>query len=121
TRLAQRTIPGVLHIDGSARVQSVTAQMDGSLFRLVTAFRRSTGIPVLGNTSLNDAGEPIANRLSEAVHFAAGKGIKSLIANSTKLIRLRNSRTDYRGPLDRAREYFDSPPNIDLPKFLQRE
>jgi carbamoyltransferase len=121
TELARREIPGVLHIDGTARVQSVTSQTNLALFRLLTAFRRNTGVPVLSNTSLNDAGEPIINRLSEAVHFAAGKGIKSLIVNSTKLIRLRDSRASYHGPLARAQEYFGPPPNIDLGKFLQQE
>ncbi len=121
TELARRQIRGVLHIDGTARVQSVTAETSLALFWLVMAFRRNTGVPVLGNTSLNDAGEPIANRLSEAIYFAAGKGIKSLIANSTKLIQLRDSRASYRGPLARGRKYFDPPPSIDQGKFLQRE
>ena len=121
TELARREIPGVLHIDGTARVQSVTSETNPALFRLLIAFRRNTGVPVLSNTSLNDAGEPIINRLSEAVHFAAGKGIKSLIVNSTKLIRLRDSRASYCGPLTRTQEYFGPPPDIDQEEFLKRE
>jgi carbamoyltransferase len=121
TGLARREIPGVLHIDGTARVQSVTSETNPALSRLIIAFKRNTGVPVLSNTSLNDAGEPIINRLSEAVHFAAGKGIKSLIVNSTKLIRLRDSRASYYGPLARAQEYFGPPPNIDQEEFLKRE
>ena len=121
TELARREIPGVLHIDCTARVQSVTPETSSVLYRLMAAFRRNTGVPVLSNTSLNDAGEPIVNRLSEAVYFAAGKGIKSLVVNSTMLIRLRDSRATYRGPLARARQYFDPPSNLDEEAFLRRE
>ncbi|MGO4613001.1 carbamoyltransferase C-terminal domain-containing protein [Nocardia sp. 2YAB30] len=113
TDLAYRTIPGVLHLDRSARVQSVDSRTNPALAEVLTAFKRRTSIPVLGNTSLNDAGEPIANRLSEALHFAAGKGIRSLVVNASTLVRLRDAQADYSGPLPRLRSFFDPPSDAD--------
>ena len=52
-------IPGVVHVDGSARVQTIDPVDQPELHALVRAFFTRTGVPVLINTSLNAAGEPI--------------------------------------------------------------
>ena len=55
----RRVIPAVTHVDGSARVQTVSAR-DNPLFHdLIRAFADRTGVPVLINTSFNVRGEPI--------------------------------------------------------------
>jgi len=110
---AQEVVPGVLHLDHSARAQSVSIHTNPDLASLLHAFKRQTGVPILGNTSLNDADEPIINRLSEAVHFAAGKGIRSLVANAGTLITLRNNVTHYPGPRPRQRRFFEAPAGTD--------
>lgn len=110
---AQEVVPGVLHLDHSARAQSVSIRTNPDLASLLHAFKRQTGVPILGNTSLNDADEPIINRLSEAVHFAAGKGIRSLVANAGTLITLRNNVTHYPGPRPRQRRFFEAPAGTD--------
>ncbi|MEU6191414.1 carbamoyltransferase C-terminal domain-containing protein [Nocardia sp. NPDC047038] len=109
TARARAVVPGVLHLDHSARAQSVRPSTNRDLAELLHAFKRRTRVPILGNTSLNDAGEPIINRLSEAVHFAAGKGIRSLVVNATTLISLRDNTTHYPGPRPRQRQFFEPP------------
>lgn len=52
-------IPAVRHVDGSARVQTVSAQQNPALHALLQAFAACTGVPVLVNTSFNTRGEPI--------------------------------------------------------------
>lgn len=52
-------IPAVTHVDYSARVQTVDRQRNARLHRLLEAFERRTGCPVLVNTSFNVRGEPI--------------------------------------------------------------
>lgn len=52
-------IPAVTHVDGSARYQVLREQDNPTLFKLIEAFRRQTGIPMLLNTSFNRAGEPL--------------------------------------------------------------
>ncbi len=57
--IPRSTIPAVTHIDFSARIQSVDANQNRRLYRLLHAFYRRTGCPVLVNTSFNVRGEPI--------------------------------------------------------------
>ncbi len=52
-------IPAVTHVDYSARLQTVDAERHGRYHRLLEAFHRRTGCPVLINTSFNVRGEPI--------------------------------------------------------------
>jgi carbamoyltransferase len=56
---AGRSIPAVTHVDGSARLQTVTRQAHPEFYDLLAAFDRRTGCPVLINTSFNVRGEPI--------------------------------------------------------------
>ncbi len=53
-------IPAVTHIDGSARVQTVSEESNPLFYKLLKRFGQIKGIPVLLNTSLNIRGEPIA-------------------------------------------------------------
>jgi carbamoyltransferase len=52
-------IPAVTHVDYSARLQTVDEGRNPRLARLLEAFERRTGCPVLVNTSFNVRGEPI--------------------------------------------------------------
>ncbi len=52
-------IPGAVHVDGSARVQVLRRSVNPLFYGLVKEFGRVSGVPVLVNTSFNDAGEPI--------------------------------------------------------------
>ncbi|WP_333772326.1 carbamoyltransferase family protein [Streptomyces sp. IBSBF 3136] len=65
-RVPRSTIPAVTHVDGSARVQTVTAGHNKRFHALLTAFRERTGCPVLVNTSFNVRGEPIVRDAAEA-------------------------------------------------------
>jgi carbamoyltransferase len=59
TDAAVSAIPAVTHVDGTARVQTVDAGRHPRFHRLVSAFDRLTGCPVVLNTSFNLRGEPI--------------------------------------------------------------
>ncbi|PJJ05033.1 carbamoyltransferase [Streptomyces sp. 2333.5] len=65
-RVPRSTIPAVTHVDGSARVQTVSAERHPRFHALLTAFRDRTGCPVLVNTSFNVRGEPIVHDAEEA-------------------------------------------------------
>lgn len=60
-------IPAVTHVDGTARIQTVTPEINARLHQLLLAFERRTGVPVLLNTSFNDCGEPIVCSPTDAV------------------------------------------------------
>ena len=53
-------IPAVTHVDGSARVQTVSRKYNPRYHALISEFGRLTGVPVVLNTSLNLMGQPIA-------------------------------------------------------------
>ena len=53
-------IPAVVHVDGTARLQTVAAGENPDFHRVIKAFERLTGVPVVMNTSLNVQGMPIA-------------------------------------------------------------
>lgn len=79
-------IPAVVHMDGSARVQTVRESDEGvRIVDVLKAFYEKTGIPILCNTSLNDKGEPIINRIEEAINFGLRKGIKHAYINGRRI------------------------------------
>lgn len=54
-----KLIPAAVHVDGTARVQTVNRVRNSVYYDLVKAFQAHTGVPVLINTSFNTQGEPI--------------------------------------------------------------
>jgi carbamoyltransferase len=59
-------IPAIVHVDGTARVQTVTREQNQKLYDLITEFKKLTGIGVLLNTSFNVDGKPILSTLGDA-------------------------------------------------------
>jgi carbamoyltransferase len=60
-------IPAVTHVDGSARIQTVSRVHNPRYWRLIDAFKSLTGVPVVLNTSFNVRGEPIVCTPDDAV------------------------------------------------------
>jgi carbamoyltransferase len=60
-------IPAVVHVDGTARVQTVDAAHEPLVARLLEAFEELTGLPVVVNTSLNTAGRPMVDSPRDAL------------------------------------------------------
>jgi carbamoyltransferase len=61
------TLPAVTHVDGSGRLQAVSAATNPLYWQLIDAFREITGVPVLLNTSFNE-NEPIVQQPAEALN-----------------------------------------------------
>jgi carbamoyltransferase len=74
-------IPAVTHVDGSARYQVLREQDNPTLFKLVEAFRRLTGIPMLLNTSFNRAGEPLVETPEEAARCVVASTADYLVVD----------------------------------------
>ncbi|MEP9383803.1 carbamoyltransferase family protein [Nocardioides sp. KR10-350] len=60
-------IPAVVHADGTARVQTVAAEDEPLVARMLAAFEARTGLPVVVNTSLNTAGRPMVDDPRDAL------------------------------------------------------
>lgn len=59
--------PAIVHVDGSARPQPVTRELNQRYYELIAEFERVTNVPILLNTSFNQAGEPIVCTPQDAV------------------------------------------------------
>ena len=57
--IARSKIPAVIHVDYSARIQTVTNNFNPKYYKLIKKFNDLTGCPVIANTSFNVRGEPI--------------------------------------------------------------
>ena len=62
-------IPAVTHVDGTARLQTVSKDINLLFYNLITEFYKITGIPVLINTSMNVRGEPIVDTPEQAYNM----------------------------------------------------
>ena len=60
-------IPAVRHVDGTARIQTITRDQHPLYYDLLRAFKARTGVPVLVNTSFNTRGEPIVCSPRDAI------------------------------------------------------
>jgi carbamoyltransferase len=76
-------IPAIVHVDGSARVQTVSADTNPVLYRLLKEFEALTGVPVLINTSFNIKGQPIVETPADAMECFLMTGIDCLVLHDT--------------------------------------
>jgi len=67
-KVKRSVVPGITHVDYSARIQTVDAERHGRYYRLLQKFRQKTGCPLLINTSFNIRGEPIVCSPENAFH-----------------------------------------------------
>ena len=66
-------IPAVVHVDGTARIQSVDDATEPLVAAVLRGFERRTGVPVVVNTSFNTAGRPMVDTPQEALEcFGSG-------------------------------------------------
>ena len=69
------TFPGICHMDGSSRVQTVSKDQHRGLWELLDRWERISGHPILVNTSLNIKGQPLVNTQADAEAFEREYGI----------------------------------------------
>ncbi len=60
-------VPAVVHVDGTARIQTVDRASEPLVARMIDGFERRTGLPVVVNTSLNTAGRPMVDDPRDAL------------------------------------------------------
>jgi hydroxymethyl cephem carbamoyltransferase len=78
-RVRDRRLAAVTHVDGSARVQTVSRQMNPALHQLLSAVAERQGVGVLCNTSLNFSGHGFINRMSDLVAYCEGRGVTDIV------------------------------------------
>jgi carbamoyltransferase len=76
-------IPAIVHVDGTARVQTVRREQNERMYDLLVEFEKLTGVPVLVNTSFNIKGEPIVETPQHAMNCFIYTGIDYLALHNT--------------------------------------
>lgn len=71
-------IPAVVHVDGTARIQTVDESEEPLVARMLAAFERRTGLPVVVNTSLNTAGRPMVDDPRDALECFGSAPVDAL-------------------------------------------
>src|SRR5205085_6920812 len=71
-------IPAVVHVDGTARAQTVDPATEPLVGRMLSGFERLTGVPAVVNTSLNTAGRPMVDSPRDALECFASSPIGAL-------------------------------------------
>ncbi|HEY9286913.1 MAG TPA: carbamoyltransferase C-terminal domain-containing protein [Candidatus Dormibacteraeota bacterium] len=71
-------IPAVIHVDGTARAQTVDPAEEPLVARMLRAFERRTGLPVVVNTSLNTAGRPMVDDPRDALECFGSAPVDAL-------------------------------------------
>ena len=73
--LRPEEFPAIIHVDGTSRVQTVAPDCGSGIRKLLEAWHKKTGCPMLLNTSLNIKGEPIVDTVDDARRFTERYGI----------------------------------------------
>lgn len=79
-------IPAVVHVDGTARPQMVSREVNPRYWRLIDEFRKITGIPMLLNTSFNIQ-EPIVCTPADAVRTFRNANFEALVLQNNLVLR----------------------------------
>lgn len=72
-------IPSVTHVDGTARIQSVTKENGGIFYEIIQEFYELTGVPIILNTSFNVKGEPIVETPYDAMRCFMNTNIDYIV------------------------------------------
>lgn len=92
-------LPSITHVDYSARVQTVTAEQSPRYHRLISAFDKKTGCPVLVNTSFNIRGEPIVHDTNDAYRCFMFTDMEALVVGNCLCLKKQQP------PMQGAEEY----------------
>jgi carbamoyltransferase len=95
-------LPAVTHVDGSARIQTVTKATNPRFAELIELFYRRTGCPILLNTSFNLRGEPIVCSVMDAISTFGRSKMETLVLEDFVV-----DRSDLPGPWE---NYARNPP-----------
>ncbi len=89
--ISKLDLPAITHIDGSARLQTVTKEANGRFYDLLKAFDEITDCPILLNTSFNVRGEPIVCTPEDAIRCFVDTDIDCLVLEDFIIDRSQNN------------------------------
>jgi len=111
-------VSAICHLDNTARLQTIEQETDPILYDIIQNFYEKTGIPMICNTSLNDAGEPIINTAEECLNFALRKRFSVVYINGKRIVLKNHDNYPLKAPLPREMNFepFSEEQKNDLKK-----
>jgi carbamoyltransferase len=80
--LARERVPGVVHTDGTARVQTVERAQEPLFYDLIRRFDEVAGVPVVMNTSFNGYGKPMVETPTDALRELGNMSLDAVAIGS---------------------------------------
>ena len=71
-------VPAITHVDGTCRIQTVSAEQNKHYYDLITEFEKITGVPIVFNTSFNLGGQPLVESMYDAIDTCLNSDIDYL-------------------------------------------
>lgn len=110
----KKYIIGALHLDDTARIQTIDQKH--SLYDVLVEYYKTTGVPVLCNTSLNDKGEPIVNSYEELMNFALRKNFRVIYVERNRIVLKNHRMFSEKEPYKNKKNMFDLIWNLHIPE-----
>ena len=83
-------LPSITHVDGTARLQTVRRETNQRYYDVIKEFGKLSGIPVILNTSFNEAGEPIVETPADAIRCFLKNDIDYLVVENYLITPIRD-------------------------------
>lgn len=80
-------LEAITHVDGTARVQTITRQQNWFLYDILTELDKLTGIGVTVNTSFNVNGKPLINTVKDAFYMLENTQLDGVIIQNTLILK----------------------------------
>ena len=90
----QKYIPAVTHSDGTGRLHTVEKKTNPRFYKLISEFKKITGIPVLLNTSFNLNGEAIVCTPTDAIRTFYSCGLDILVMGNYVIDKIEYANND---------------------------
>ena len=84
----KKSLEAVTHVDNSARVQVVSKESNGNIYKILREYLKVSKIPVLLNTSFNIKGQPIVETQESAIKTFLKTNIDILVVDEFILVKL---------------------------------
>jgi predicted NodU family carbamoyl transferase len=91
-RVSTDALAAVTHVNGTARIQTVSSVANSHLYELLTAFKRRTGYGVLCNTSLNFQGRGFINNIADLASYTIEHSLDGFVIEGRSYM-LKSSKT----------------------------
>jgi len=94
-------IEGITHVDGTARLQTVSHEQNPLFYSIIEEYHQISGIPIVLNTSFNINGQPIVRSMYDAILTFLCSGIDGLLIENTLVRKTKDLPKDHINRLDR--------------------